>query len=564
MAKKPSVTTVASGYQATDTINTNFTNVRNSFDNTISRDGSVPNAMEADLDIGDNNLINVNTLYTDEVIINGLSLKGILTGAYSLLYPGLGLDFTDNSSTVVSTDPTADGDKGDITVSNGGTVWTIDSGVVNIAKLGGDITSAGKALLDDADAAAQRVTLGLGTAATNASSDFATAVHTHSATDITSGTLPITRGGTGLTGTPTTGQLLIGNGTNYTLARLTAGPNVTITNGAGSIQISASSGGGSGNLVDADYGDIIVSGGATVMTIDSGVVNTSKLGGDITTAGKALLDDADASAQRTTLGLGTVATQAANNVNITGGTIAGITDLAIADGGTGASTAANARTNLGLGTVATLNVGTSANNVVQLDGSARLPAVDGSQLTNLPVSSALPTGSVMPYAGATAPSGWLLCFGQTVSRTTNATLFAVIGTTYGAGDGSTTFGIPDLRGRVIAGQDDMGGTSANRLTGLSGGVDGDVLGGVGGAETNTLTTAQIPSHQHFVARAAAGTSALSSTNTLNEEAGYGSNASYTLAGGTGAASIGLSSSTGSGSAHNNVQPTIILNYIIKV
>jgi len=69
---------------------------------------------------------------------------------------------------------------------------------------------------------------------------------------------------------------------------------------------------------------------------------------DHTAAGLALLDDADAAAQRTTLGLGTIATQNANNVNISGGAVAGITDLAIADGGTGASTAANARSNLGV------------------------------------------------------------------------------------------------------------------------------------------------------------------------------------------------------------------------
>lgn len=82
--------------------------------------------------------------------------------------------------------------------------------------------------------------------------------------------------------------------------------------------------------------------------------------------------------------LGSISSQDAGNVTITGGHITGITDIAIADGGTGASTAANARSNLNLGSAALLTAGTAANNAVQLTAAAKLPAVDGSLLTNLP------------------------------------------------------------------------------------------------------------------------------------------------------------------------------------
>lgn len=101
-----------------------------------------------------------------------------------------------------------------------------------------------------------------------------------------------------------------------------------------------------------------------------------------------------------------------------------------------------------------------------------------------------PVGSVTAFAGATAPASWLLCAGQAVSRTVYAPLFAVIGTTYGAGDGSTTFTIPDMRGRAVAGLDNMGGTDAGRLS------IANTLGTTAGSETVTLTTAQIPSHNH--------------------------------------------------------------------
>ena len=164
----------------------------------------------------------------------------------------------------------------------------------------------------------------------------------------------------------------------------------------------------------------------------------------------------------------------------------------------------------------------------------------------------LPAGAILPYAGATAPTGYLLSFGQAISRSTYADLFSAISTTYGAGDGSSTFNVPDLRGRAVGGQDDMGGTSANRLTGTSGGVNGDTLGGTGGLETHTLTTAQLAAHTHGTVYDTTDEAGGNDNPRVNFEPSHQS-----------VGTITQSTSTGGGGAHNNVQPTIILNYIIK-
>jgi microcystin-dependent protein len=95
----------------------------------------------------------------------------------------------------------------------------------------------------------------------------------------------------------------------------------------------------------------------------------------------------------------------------------------------------------------------------------------------------IPVGALMPYAGATAPDGWLLCNGQTPSRTTYANLFAVIGTTYGAGDGST-FGLPDPMGRAIIGVGSGSGLTARALAAKS------------GAETVVIASGNLPTHEH--------------------------------------------------------------------
>lgn len=212
--------------------------------------------------------------------------------------------------------------------------------------------------------------------------------------------------------------------------------------------------------------------------------------------------------------------------------------------------------------------------------------------------SLVKTGTIVPYADETpTPSGYLLCDGAAVSRTTYADLFALLGTVFGAGDGSTTFNVPDLRGRVIAGTDDMGGTSANRLTAPAGNtgqtLNGDTFGAAGGSETYALVEANLASHTHgmqnhthtmahthFTVESGANTtSPLTSTEPISESGNPGTNNDYTLTGDAGTADVGITSGSsaantgtpsnntttaaGSGTAHTNVQPTLILHYMIK-
>lgn len=162
------------------------------------------------------------------------------------------------------------------------------------------------------------------------------------------------------------------------------------------------------------------------------------------------------------------------------------------------------------------------------------------------------SGTVVPWGGTSAPTGWLDCDGSAVSRSTYADLFTAIGTTYGAGDGSSTFNIPDIRGRTVSGKDNMGGTAANRLTSAAT-IDGATLGTAGGAQTHTLSTAQLPSHRHGLA--------VHDTSGQNDYlAGSGNNYGFQV---TSNSTYASTTAVGSGSAHANVQPTIILNYIIK-
>lgn len=185
------------------------------------------------------------------------------------------------------------------------------------------------------------------------------------------------------------------------------------------------------------------------------------------------------------------------------------------------------------------------------------------------VSQVMPVGSVVDFAGATAPSGWMLCYGQAISRTTYASLFAVIGTTFGVGDGSTTFNLPDLRGRVTAGKDNMGGTAASRVTVTYSGITGTTLGSAGGLESHTLTVPQMPTHNHGGATTVEGAHAhVYTIQGGSTFAGGGASGVWTGAQNAVTSTNGSHAHSiineGGGLPHNNTQPTIIMNKIIKV
>jgi len=148
------------------------------------------------------------------------------------------------------------------------------------------------------------------------------------------------------------------------------------------------------------------------------------------------------------------------------------------------------------------------------------------------------------FAGSVAPSGYLMCDGSAVSRTNYSNLFAVIGTTYGVGDGSTTFNVPDLRGRVPVGKNT--GTFSS-------------LGLTGGEESHTMTVNEMPAHKHTTSvNSALDPSAIGGYAPSSQSMFFGTDRAGTVANWSTAMQ-----NTGGGQAFTNLQPYVVINYIIK-
>ena len=241
-----------------------------------------------------------------------------------------------------------------------------------------------------------------------------------------------------------------------------------------------------------------------------------------------------------------------------GGALTLTSDLSVPNGGTGVSTLTDKGILYGQGASAVLATAAGTEGQLLRAGASGVPSFST-------VSAVNPAGAIIMYGAATAPTGYLLCNGSNISRSTYADLFSAIGTTYGSGDGSLTFGIPNLQSRFPIGYD--GGSSY-------------ALAGTGGATTDTptlsgtnagtaITEAQMPSHTHDSwgntwpsGSWTGGTGTTQSSVTQTSGTLTTKSTLRTLA--TGSGNTHTHTWSGTSTAVDTVPPYLVVNYIIKI
>ena len=180
---------------------------------------------------------------------------------------------------------------------------------------------------------------------------------------------------------------------------------------------------------------------------------------------------------------------------------------------------------------------------------------DGANLTGI---EGIPTATIVPWSSASVPTGFLECNGQTVSRSTYSALFAIVGTTYGAGDGSSTFLVPDLQNNVAVGK------SNNKALASTGGANTvAATGNIGGSTANaTLSNSQLASHSHGLTLPAGGdgsnVKAMGNNRQGNLNANFNTNNS-----GSGSGHSHNMSANFTGDSTSVLQPYLTVIYIIK-
>ena len=240
-----------------------------------------------------------------------------------------------------------------------------------------------------------------------------------------------------------------------------------------------------------------------------------------------------------------------------GGALTLTTDLTVPNGGTGVSTLTDKGILYGQGASAVLATAAGTEGQLLRAGSSGVPAFSTVNAVN-------PAGAIIMYGAASAPTGYLKCDGSNVNRVTYSDLFTAIGTTYGIGDGSLTFGIPNLESRFPIGYD---GGSSYALAGTGGAItDTPTLSGTNAG--TAITEAQMPSHTHDswgsgwpTGTWTGGTGTTQSSVTQTGGSLVSTSTLRTLA--TGSGNTHTHTWTGTSTAVDTVPPYLVVNYIIK-